>query len=255
MLKRNRLLLILVVILCITWIVQLASSEPLTNQVRKVSEKTKLDVKQRDNFQCILCGNKENLQIDHIIPLWKGGSNDIKNLQTLCSNHHYQKSREENKEYRVFFNEILQKYNNKCSYCGARAPPLGLTFKAPPETGGKYSPENLKTICKTCADKPRAIIANGNIVEIGKNIPNTDFIVELINESLVTLKTPKNKEIIVHDLKKEGKTVTNHFRIEGSFKYCEYCGKEVYGWCTMRKKYVCEEHRRFTQGTTRWICP
>lgn len=36
---------------------------------------------------------------------------------------------------------------------------------------------------------------------------------------------------------------------------CEYCGKEAYGWCHMREKYVCEDHRYFTQGTTNWICP
>ncbi|MBD1837353.1 HNH endonuclease [Coleofasciculus sp. FACHB-501] len=42
---------------------------------------------QRDRCQCQSCGKtalEANLTIDHIIPLSRGGSNDISNLQTLC---------------------------------------------------------------------------------------------------------------------------------------------------------------------------
>ena len=45
-------------------------------------------VYQRDNYQCQSCGKTEQetkLNIDHIIPLATGGSNDMSNLQTLCS--------------------------------------------------------------------------------------------------------------------------------------------------------------------------
>lgn len=37
--------------------------------------------------------------------------------------------------------------------------------------------------------------------------------------------------------------------------FCEYCGKPAVGWCHMRSKYVCDTHRYFTQGGTRWRCP
>lgn len=43
---------------------------------------------QRDRLQCQSCGKtcqETTLNIDHIIPLATGGSNDISNLQTLCS--------------------------------------------------------------------------------------------------------------------------------------------------------------------------
>ena len=44
-------------------------------------------VMKRDGFKCVLCGKtkKESiLEIDHIIPVSKGGGNNLKNLQTLC---------------------------------------------------------------------------------------------------------------------------------------------------------------------------
>ncbi|WP_071517334.1 HNH endonuclease [Geitlerinema sp. PCC 9228] len=42
---------------------------------------------QRDRYQCQSCGKtatKCQLTVDHIIPLVRGGKNDISNLQTLC---------------------------------------------------------------------------------------------------------------------------------------------------------------------------
>jgi 5-methylcytosine-specific restriction enzyme A len=39
---------------------------------------------ERDQYTCRVCGSKENLAIDHIIPLAQGGTNDISNFQTLC---------------------------------------------------------------------------------------------------------------------------------------------------------------------------
>lgn len=41
-------------------------------------------VVERDGKVCKQCGATDNLVIDHIVPIAKGGSNDLSNLQILC---------------------------------------------------------------------------------------------------------------------------------------------------------------------------
>lgn len=36
--------------------------------------------------RCVKCGSRDNLTIDHVVPLSKGGRNRSKNLQVLCRN-------------------------------------------------------------------------------------------------------------------------------------------------------------------------
>lgn len=51
----------------------------------KVSNKLRFRIYQRDGWRCKLCGRKtQNLEIDHIIPIAKGGKTTYNNLQTLC---------------------------------------------------------------------------------------------------------------------------------------------------------------------------
>ncbi len=45
-------------------------------------------LKGRYNYQCLCCGKSEpeiKLTVDHVVPLSKGGSNSIDNIQPLCS--------------------------------------------------------------------------------------------------------------------------------------------------------------------------
>lgn len=55
---------------------------------RCVSVRTRHKVLERDRFRCQDCGasaaNGAELEVDHTIPVSKGGSNDISNLRTLC---------------------------------------------------------------------------------------------------------------------------------------------------------------------------
>ena len=38
----------------------------------------------RDGFRCRSCGATTDLTVDHIVPLVRGGTNELRNLQTLC---------------------------------------------------------------------------------------------------------------------------------------------------------------------------
>lgn len=38
----------------------------------------------RDGWECVSCGSHRNLTVDHIVPVARGGSDDLTNLQTLC---------------------------------------------------------------------------------------------------------------------------------------------------------------------------
>jgi 5-methylcytosine-specific restriction enzyme A len=61
---------------------------------------------QRDNYQCQSCGKQQRetqLNIDHIIPLASNGSNDISNLQTLCSNCNQKKKAKFDRRFKRYY--------------------------------------------------------------------------------------------------------------------------------------------------------
>lgn len=59
----------------------IATGKPLPNEVDPA---VKAEVSLRDGNACLACGTTRHLQIDHIVSLYHGGSNDSGNLQTLC---------------------------------------------------------------------------------------------------------------------------------------------------------------------------
>lgn len=58
-------------------------------ELRDFSQKTKEAALKRDGYRCVFCerGEKEGVEltVDHIIPRDQGGTNDVSNAQTLCT--------------------------------------------------------------------------------------------------------------------------------------------------------------------------
>ncbi|WP_078626323.1 HNH endonuclease [Streptomyces sp. NRRL S-241] len=52
----------------------------------------------RDGFACVLCGARESLEVDHIIPISKGGTWVLENAQTLCTSCHWEKTLRERRQ-------------------------------------------------------------------------------------------------------------------------------------------------------------
>ena len=63
-----------------------------------MTKKLRQAVLRRDSYTCKHCGRSPRkdpnvtLHVDHILPVSKGGTNDMSNLQTLCSECNLYKS-------------------------------------------------------------------------------------------------------------------------------------------------------------------
>jgi hypothetical protein len=68
----------------------------VNNDLFDFDEATKLAVKKRDGWKCVVCGlglaEGLELQVDHIRPRSRGGDGSIENGQTLCGSHNYRKN-------------------------------------------------------------------------------------------------------------------------------------------------------------------
>ncbi|MGJ3559618.1 HNH endonuclease [Streptomyces sp. INA 01156] len=52
----------------------------------------------RDRFTCRQCGAREHLEVDHIVPVARGGSWELENLWVLCRSCHRRKTYDERRQ-------------------------------------------------------------------------------------------------------------------------------------------------------------
>lgn len=82
----------------------------------KVTNRLRFAIYKRDGYRCCKCGRKtEDLEIDHILPISKGGKTHPNNLQTLCKSCNKNKSNIIEPRT-VVFNDKINKF---CPCCGA----------------------------------------------------------------------------------------------------------------------------------------
>lgn len=73
-------------------LVDVNTDHELIEHNRLIPKEVKLEVWRRDEGRCIICGSKDNLHFDHIIPYSKGGSSLVaENIQLLCARHNLEK--------------------------------------------------------------------------------------------------------------------------------------------------------------------
>ena len=59
---------------------------------RMIPTEVKIAVWNRDGGKCVVCGSRENLHFDHIIPFSRGGSSlTAENVQLMCAQHNMSK--------------------------------------------------------------------------------------------------------------------------------------------------------------------
>ncbi len=81
------------------------TSHKVTSRI-SIPPEVRAYVFQRDHYQCQSCGKMQTqtaLQVDHIIPIANGGSNDLSNLQTLCRRCNQQKKHHFDQRFRRRF--------------------------------------------------------------------------------------------------------------------------------------------------------
>jgi hypothetical protein len=64
---------------------------PTSTARERIPERVRHEVWRRDQGRCAVCGSRERLEFDHIVPVSRGGSHTARNLELLCERCNRQK--------------------------------------------------------------------------------------------------------------------------------------------------------------------
>jgi len=85
-----------------------------------ISGTVRYEILKNAKFRCELCGisaDKKALEVDHIVPRNKSGSDDISNLQALCYSCNAMKRDRDDTDFRNI-NELYSQRESGCLFCG-----------------------------------------------------------------------------------------------------------------------------------------
>lgn len=68
----------------ITWPNEESPSQQARNRRKPIKPGLRRQVHERDYYACRYCGARQNLVVDHLVPVSRGGGNTIDNLVTAC---------------------------------------------------------------------------------------------------------------------------------------------------------------------------
>ena len=72
--------------------IRIRENDLVKTRRERIPEEVRAFVWRRDEERCVQCGSQDELQFDHIIPVARGGSSTIENIQILCGECNRQKS-------------------------------------------------------------------------------------------------------------------------------------------------------------------
>ncbi|QLQ63921.1 MULTISPECIES: HNH endonuclease [Providencia] len=178
---------------------------PLSNTIRD-------RIKERDGMKCNYCGDTDELQVDHITPISKGGNSTDDNLQILCkkcnvlkSNHLVNHEASMNQGKLILASSMSQARANEIASCPTDSLNLIpdslnlIPYNTQAENTAcpgdeKKSSNNVQPIAKKYAFEGQIIRLNQKDFDTWKGLfPNIDLVAELTRLDLEFEKDkPKN---------------------------------------------------------------
>ncbi len=79
--------------------------DAIKEETMKLNDSIKKKVFERDGRFCSVCGSSEKLNVDHIMPVSRGGFTVLENLQVLCEKCNLQKGNKTMEEFKLWRNK------------------------------------------------------------------------------------------------------------------------------------------------------